>query len=386
MKKKLSPALHEPLRVLEVLRTVPENPGGIEAFVLRAAEHMDREGLQIDFLSAYPCASRDWMTRAEAAGGTIHTLGLARGAGKAAMLSAMVRFLKEHPYDVVHVHSGWIMELAAWTAAAKLAGTGRIILHSHGAGADENPVARLLKTVVCRLPVLRLSDERCACSRVSAKWIYGKRAAKRVRVIRDGIPADRFRYDPRVREELRRRYSIPETCFVAGYVANFYPVKNHPFLLEVFSEILEREPDARLLLVGDGEEKDRIREYAKRMKLSDRVIFTGTTDRVPDCLQMMDVFVFPSWNEGFGIASVEAQAAGLPVVASDSVPKETKVTDDVVFLPLADGAAAWAETVLGFRGRIRIDGTDRVRTGGYDIRGIAEEIRKLYFAGSEERK
>ena len=169
-------------------------------------------------------------------------------------------------------------------------------------------------------------------------------------------------------------------------MANFYPVKNHPFLLEVFSEILERDPGAWLLLVGDGEEKDRIREYAERMKLSDRVIFTGTTDRVRDYLQMMDVFVFPSGNEGFGVASIEAQAAGLPVVASEGVPKETKVTDDVVFLPLTDGAAAWAETVLSFRGRTRTDGADRVRTGGYDIRSSAEEIRKLYFAGSEERK
>ena len=386
MKKKLSPPRQGPLRVLEVLRTVPDNPGGIETCVLRAAEPMDRDGLQIDFLTAYPCTNPAWTARAEAMGGRMHTLGLAHGAGKRAMFSAMVRFLKEHPYDVVHVHSGWIMELAAWTAAARLARAGRIILHSHGAGADENPAARLLKTAVCRPLVLRLSDERCACSQVSAKWIYGKRAAKRVRVIRNGIPADRFRYDPRVREDLRKEYSVPETAFVAGYVANFYPVKNHPFLLEVFSEILERDPGAWLLLVGDGEEKERIRTYAERMKLADRVIFTGTTDRVPDCLQMMDAFVFPSWNEGFGLASVEAQAAGLPVVASDGVPKETRVTDGVVFLPLTAGAAAWAETVLGFRGRTRTDGADKVRAAGYEIRVIAEEIRKLYFAGSEERK
>ena len=245
---------------------------------------------------------------------------------------------------------------------------------------------RLLKNALCRPLVLRLSDERCACSRVSAEWIYGKAAARRVRVIRDGIPADRFRYDPHVREELRKMYSIPETGFVVGYVANFYPVKNHGFLLEVFAKVLERESDAWLLLVGDGEEKDRIRACAERMKLADRVIFTGTTDRVPDYLQMMDVFVFPSGSEGFGLVSVEAQAAGLPVAASDRVPEETRVTDDVVFLPLTDGADAWAETVLGFRDRIRADGADLVRAGGFEIRGIAEEIRKLYFTGSEGRK
>ena len=386
MKRKFSPPRQGPLRVLEVLRTVPENPGGIENFVLGMVEHMDRKGLQADFLSVYPCVNRAYTARAEAAGGTMHTLGLAHGAGKAAMFSAMVRFLKAHPYDVVHVHSGWIMELAAWTAAARLAGAGRILLHSHGAGAGENRAGRLLKNALCRPLALRLSDERCACSRVSAEWIYGKAAAKRVRVIRDGIPADRFRYDPHVREELRKMYSIPETGFVVGYVANFYPVKNHGFLLEVFAKVLERESDVWLLLVGDGEEKDRIRACAERMKLADRVIFTGTTDRVPDYLQMMDVFVFPSGSEGFGLVSVEAQAAGLPVAASDRVPEETRVTDDVVFLPLTDGADAWAETVLGFRGRIRADGADLVRAGGFEIRGIAEEIRKLYFTGSEGRK
>ena len=374
------------VRVLEVLRMIPRNPGGIENFVLCAVESMDRTGLKTDFLSAYSCADRAYADRVDRTGGTMYTLAFRHGMGKPAMLARMVRFLKTHPYDVIHVHSGWIMELAAWAAAARIAGTGRVILHSHGAGADESPAARFLKTTLCRTLVLRLSDERCACSVVSAECVFGRAALNRVRIIRNGIPADRFRFDPAAREALRSRYFIPESGFVIGYVANFYPVKNHAFLLEVFAKVLEKEPGARLLLIGDGDEKERILSKAERLELADRVIFTGTTDRVQDYLQMMDVFVFPSRSEGLGIAAVEAQAAGLPVIASEGVPREAAVTEDVVFLPLPDGADTWADTVLRMKGRARTDRTEQVRTHGYDIRGSAEEFRKLYFSGTEDLK
>ena len=374
------------LRVLEILRTVPQSPGGIENFVFRAVEGMDRTGLRIDFLSAYPCMNRAYVNRAERTGGKVYTLSFRHGMRKPAMFARMVRFLRNRPYDVIHVHSGWIMELTAWAAVARIAGTGRVILHSHCAGADENPYAQSVKAALCRMPAARFADECCACSRFSAEYTYGRKAANRIRVIRDGIPAERFRFNPAVREALRSRYFIPETGLVAGYVANFYPVKNHMFLLDVFGKILEKQPGARLLLVGEGEEKDRVLAAAEQRGIADRVIFTGTTDRVQDYLQMMDVFVFPSRNEGLGMAAVEAQAAGLPVVASEGVRQEAAVTDNIVFLPLSDGAEAWAETALRMAERVRTDRTEQVRACGYDIRESAGILREMYRASPGEQR
>ena len=99
---------------------------------------------------------------------------------------------------------------------------------------------------------------------------------------------------------------------MVGHVGHFSYQKNHDFLLSVFAEIVQREPKARLLLVGEGGEQAIDREQAQKLNVSDKVIFYGTTENVPPLLWAMDTFVFPSRFEGCGNALLEAQAAGLP--------------------------------------------------------------------------
>jgi glycosyltransferase involved in cell wall biosynthesis len=98
---------------------------------------------------------------------------------------------------------------------------------------------------------------------------------------------------------------------------------------------------------------------------------------VQDYYQAMDVFLFPSINEGFGMAAIEAQAAGLPVVASIHVPRDIKLTDMVSFLPLKN-VEIWADTLLSFRACSRTGHAREVREAGYDIKKISEELRAIY--------
>ena len=89
-------------------------------------------------------------------------------------------------------------------------------------------------------------------------------------------------------------------------------MKNHTFLLEVFSEIVKIEPKAEFILVGRGGLEDKIKRKVQDMKLVDKVHFLGVREDIPELMIMMDGFVFPSIHEGLGIVAVEAQAAGLP--------------------------------------------------------------------------
>ena len=160
--------------------------------------------------------------------------------------------------------------------------------------------------------------------------------------------------------------------------------KNHQFLVEVFNEIAKKDDNARLLLVGDGEDRDKIRQFIIDQGLNKKVIFTGAVSNVDDYLMAMDVFVLPSRFEGLPIVGIEAQASDLPVIAAVTVTKELDLTGEVLFLPL-ENPTIWAEETLKFRGRTRNRLEGFLRNHGYSANQTAEHVRRLYGVRYEEQ-
>ena len=199
-------------------------------------------------------------------------------------------------------------------------------------------------------------------------------------IIKNGVDINEFRYDSSARKKMRNAIGVSDDAFVVGHVGRFSPEKNHDFLLRVFSEVCLVAEDARLLLVGDGPTMDEIRELSHRLGIKDKVVFTGNTSDVASYLQAMDVFVFPSVFEGLGIVAIEAQAAGLPVVASNTVPLDAKITENYRCLSLDAGISIWRDAIVEFRGLTRKDQSDMIVEAGFDVNGTAATLRDLYFA------
>ena len=166
-------------------------------------------------------------------------------------------------------------------------------------------------------------------------------------------------------------------CFVIGHVGRLTSAKNHRFLLEVFRAVYARCPDARLLLVGDGELEGEIRASVERLGLSSVVAFAGNQAEVAAFYSAMDVFVFPSLFEGLGMALVEAQVNGLACVASDCVPKEANVLGRVTFLSLSDSPETWATHIMAAQRNGGTPSAVRLAESGYDI---AQAVRVLEAA------
>ena len=120
-----------------------------------------------------------------------------------------------------------------------------------------------------------------------------------------------------------------------GHVGRFCYQKNHEYLVAVFEEVRKQGINAKLLFVGDGEEKEKIYAIVKEKKLESDVIFYGTSTRVNELFQAMDIFLLPSHFEGLPIAGVEAQAAGLPVIFSDKITRQAKIITPVKYLSIA---------------------------------------------------
>lgn len=146
----------------------------------------------------------------------------------------------------------------------------------------------------------------------------------------------------------------------------------------MFAAVRAKRPDARLLLVGDGELKDELMARANALNVADAVHLAGRVDDVQNWLQAMDVFVFTPRFEGLGIVLIEAQATGLPCVVSDTVQREACVLPTVHRLSLQSPAASWAEAVLEAATAERTSQTAAIAAAGYSDADVGAMLDKIY--------
>lgn len=278
------------------------------------------------------------------------------------------REIKQRRPDIVHIHLSilWMVCLASiGTGVKKLFHT----LHS-----DPEKTSYGIHVYIDRFCYRVFKVRTMALNREMADKTDRLFHLNNTLVMRNGIDIDSYKNQPRA--ELRKQYGIADDCFVLGHVGRFHKVKNHPKIIEVFQALKQLQPSSKLLLVGDGEDMPKIKQKVAELQLTDDVIFMGARSDVPAMLSMMDCFIFPSLFEGLGIVLMEAQAAGLRCVVSDTVPEETTVTDKVIRLPLSSGAEMWASAALG-KGQFDYAKV-KESLAAYDIKSIIETLKQYY--------
>ncbi len=149
------------------------------------------------------------------------------------------------------------------------------------------------------------------------KVLRGRTPEERIRVIHTGLDLAQFDAGER-REVVRARFGISDNNIVVGTVSRLFREKGHRYLLEAAKRLALDLPQLRVLIVGTGDERLALEEQAMSLGIHDKVVFTGYYHDLPGILRAMDIFAQPSiLDEGFPTAVLEAQVAGLPVVASD---------------------------------------------------------------------
>ena len=189
---------------------------------------------------------------------------------------------------------------------------------------------------------------------------------------------DKYRYNVEVRTQKRKELGLSDE-FVIGNVGSFKPQKNQQFLINVFNELLNEVPQKahyRLMLVGEGALRTELEKKVNELGIKSYVLFTGSRDDVDELLQAMDVYALPSLYEGLPVTGIEAQAAGLPCIFSDTITKEVKICN-TKYLSL-DDEYAWAREILKLQYFERKDTSDIVHKRGYDIKMEAKKLEDYY--------
>ena len=358
------------IRVLQVATHMGR--GGLESMIMNYYRHIDRDKVQFDFL-VHRQERAAFDDEIEALGGKIYRLPRLVPWSKS-YLSALNRFFDEHPeYKVVHVHQDCLSSVILKVAAQHNVPVR--VAHSHNASQDKNlkyPIKLWYKR-----SIPHYATDLFACGRNAGDWMFG---GAPYRMLNNAIDVAAYRCDAAKRAAVRHRLGFTDEL-VIGHVGRFNPQKNHPFLLEIFSALLKKEPSAVLLLVGGGEDLPKIQAKAQTLGIAENIRFLGVRSDVADLMQAMDVFVFPSLYEGLPVTMVEAQASGLPCLISDKVPEECIITEGLVdVMPLSASADAWAEKVLEKRRCPRTDHSEEVAAHGFDIKAEALKLQEFYLS------
>lgn len=324
------------MRVLQFGMT--GNPGGVESFILNYGQHLKNAGILFDYvdLQGYGLAHSNQLIEE---GSRIYTL---KDSRKHPLLAfrEIKRIITEGGYSCVHINMLSAANLVPVLAALRC--KTRVIVHSHNTqtvGLHRKLLHKLNSGCLRSLPVIRL-----ACGTQAGKWMYGKKAFE---VIPNAIDTEYYQYDPQTRQQLRQELGIGEETVVLGFVGRLFTQKNPTYLIKILYQVKKRlSRDVKLLIIGDGELLEEVKDTASELGVSQDVIYTGRKDNTASWYSAMDAFVLPSLWEGLPLVGVEAQAAGLPSFLSDKITNEIVLTDLVRFCKLTESAENWAEEIV----------------------------------------
>lgn len=351
---------------------------GITRVIMEYYTHMPE--VQFDFISASSVDS-GVETELQKRNSKIYVLNRKRN--PLGYMFQVKKVCKENSYNIVHVH-GNSATMFFDLLPARLAGVKKRIAHSHSSTCEHKIMHSLLKQLFKKQYTDALS-----CSDTAGKWIFGK---GNFRILNNAISLKKYVYCPEIRGEYRKRFGIAESQIVLGHVGLCKVPKNKKYLLGIVKDLI-KEIDAVLFLVGNGDRKiieeleSKIREYG----LEKKVFLLGGRDDIPQMLMMMDIFLFPSLWEGFPIAVIEAQASGLPCIASEYVPKAADLAGNVKYISLKE-KEKWIAEIKGLvncgfgnRKEVSADNISKIREKGFDIEKEAGKLEKVYAAVLQER-
>lgn len=369
------------VRVLHELASL--DGGGVAKLLYDYYRNMDdRENLRFDFLIYDFFEEGIYEEPLRQMGCRIYRIPVFKR-DKKASLRAMEKVIREGRYDVVHSHRCTRGVFALWFARRYR--VPRRLIHCHIAYEE---VSRTGEAVNRVLGVINrhLATDLFACGRDAAKYMWGEKrlAAGKVHIMTNAIDTELFRYDRQIRDRVRRELGVGDS-FVIGTVGRLDRQKNQAFLLDAFAALRRQGQAAVLLLAGRGEDEQMLRDRCARLGIEDSVRFLGVRKDIPDLCCAFDLFVMPSLYEGLPVSVVEAQAAGLPVLLSDTVTDEVIVTDLVRTLPLRQ--EAWTQAMLAAakapggtdKHSDRASYAEKVAQAGYDIKEESRKMQEYYL-------
>lgn len=300
-------------------------------------------------------------------------------------IDKICEYLKKHltkynDYDVAHIHvtSGTFYKIGL---VIKKHTETKVIFHGH-TYLPGNFLVRNIQNICYRY----VGDYFMACSNRAAVYMFGKKIlnSNKYLLAKNAIDTNRFIYNEELRNKIRNEYNVQSTLF--GFVGRLSKEKNINMIIDVFNNALKIKNDIKLMIVGDGNEKQELMKYTQKLKIEDKVIFTGSKKNIEEYMNAFDVFLLPSEFESLGIVLIEAQACGLGCVVSSGVVKDSCITDLWNQMPSQATIDEWSNAALELSSCPRHNRENEIKKAGYEWTEAIKHIENVYDSLTRKKR
>lgn len=309
---------------------------GITSFVMTYFHNIDHKKFQIDF-ALLNDVKTPYYNEILHSGGKIYILPPLKNIHK--HVKRCLQILKENDYQIIH--DNLLISSIPMMCCAYIYKVPIRILQSHNTELSSNKWKEKRNRIF--LPLLKkLSNAYFACGYDAGISLFGN---KKFKVIPNTIPLLDSYYSDEIRNIVRKKYKC-DGKIIIGTVGRLSLQKNPFFAIKIIKSLVKINPNIQYWWIGSGELDGQVKKYIEDNHLSKYIKLFGSRDDVSTLYQAMDVFLLPSLFEGLPIVAIEAQAAGLPCVISDSVTKELVYTDLIDFVSLNSSVDIWSKQIL----------------------------------------
>ena len=284
---------------------------------------------------------------------------------------AFKKILTENEFDIIHSH---INTLSVFPLrVAKKCGYQIRIAHSHSQSSKKEFVRNLVKGVL-RLFAKTYANYYIACGEIAGRYQFGNKTydAGEVHLVKNAIDISNFAFNKEDRVAIRKELNISDNDILVGSVGRLCKTKNQIYILKMAEQL----PEAKFVIVGDGELKEELEQYIKEHNIKNVNLY-GTTNEPKRFYSAFDVFVLPSLYEGVPVTGIEAQTNGVFCLFADTVPTESKISSFCKFVPIGDeNLSKWVEELKNKREHE--DHSQEVTDSGFNINEASKKLLKIY--------
>ncbi|OYX85619.1 MAG: hypothetical protein B7Y83_04170 [Flavobacteriales bacterium 32-34-25] len=365
--------MQEPIRILQLFTIL--NRGGAETNVMNYYRKLDRNKFQFDFV-VHREEKGAYEDEILSLGGKIFRFQNINPLKLENYKLQIKQFFDFHDYQIIH---GQCSELGYFFyKEASKRNVPVIIAHGHNSKSKVD--LKFPFRWFWKKSMMRYVNTYFSCGDEASVWLFGKEKAKEAFTMTNAVDSGLFKYNPEFSKQIKKELKASETRNYI-HVGRFNIQKNHEFLIAVFKELLQKDTNQKLFLVGEGELKSQIQEQVAKLGIEQKVVFLGSRNDVNQLLQGMDVFLFPSLFEGLPVSLVEAQASGIQCVISDGIPKEAiLIPERVTVISLKESAIQWANKIQALNPFDKKDVSPIIKAKGYDIDSNVQILEEKYLS------